>query len=58
MNSHIWLYLNPSRKTSGRGHKGQRSRAGGSLRPSFEGGQTPLVDRLPKWGMKKRFTNN
>jgi large subunit ribosomal protein L15 len=41
-------------KTSGRGHKGQRSRAGGSIRPSFEGGQTPLVDRLPKWGMKKK----
>jgi len=47
-------------KTSGRGHKGQRARAGGSIRPSFEGGQTPLVDRLPKWGMKrtnrKRYT--
>jgi len=43
-------------KTSGRGHKGQRSRAGGTLRPSFEGGQTPLVDRLPKWGMKRQNT--
>lgn len=41
-------------KTAGRGHKGQRSRSGGSLHPSFEGGQTPLADRLPKWGMTRR----
>lgn len=37
-------------KTSGRGHKGQRARSGGSLRPSFEGGQMPLYRRLPKRG--------
>lgn len=37
-------------KTSGRGHKGQNSRAGGGVRPGFEGGQTPLFKRLPKRG--------
>ena len=37
-------------KTSGRGHKGQRSRSGGSIRPVFEGGQMPLFRRLPKKG--------
>lgn len=40
-------------KTAGRGHKGQRSRSGHSQRPGFEGGQMPLVRRLPKRG----FTN-
>lgn len=35
-------------KTAGRGTKGQRSRSGSKLRPSFEGGQNPLVHRLPK----------
>ena len=40
-------------KTSGRGHKGQNSRAGGGTRPGFEGGQMPLYRRLPKRG----FTN-
>ncbi|MHB1626809.1 MAG: 50S ribosomal protein L15 [Bacilli bacterium] len=40
-------------KTSGRGHKGQNARAGGGVRPGFEGGQTPLFRRLPKRG----FTN-
>ena len=40
-------------KTSCRGHKGQKSRSGGSLRPGFEGGQMPLQRRLPKRG----FTN-
>ncbi len=35
-------------KTSGRGHKGQKSRTGGGVRPGFEGGQTPLYRRLPK----------
>jgi large subunit ribosomal protein L15 len=39
-------------KTSGRGHKGQKARAGGGVRPWFEGGQTPLVRRLPKRGFK------
>ena len=40
-------------KTSGRGHKGQKARSGGGVRPGFEGGQTPLFQRLPKRG----FTN-
>lgn len=40
-------------KTSGRGHKGQKARSGGKIRPGFEGGQTPLFQRLPKRG----FTN-
>lgn len=40
-------------KTSGRGHKGLKQRSGGSVRPGFEGGQTPLFQRLPKRG----FTN-
>jgi len=37
-------------KTSGRGHKGQKARAGASIRRGFEGGQTPLYRRLPKRG--------
>jgi large subunit ribosomal protein L15 len=37
-------------KTSGKGHKGQKARSGGSLRPGFEGGQMPLLRRLPKRG--------
>lgn len=37
-------------KTSGRGHKGQKARSGGSVRLGFEGGQTPLFKRLPKRG--------
>lgn len=42
-------------KTSGRGHKGQKSRSGGKLRPGFEGGQLPLVQRVPKKrGFKSR----
>ena len=40
-------------KTSGKGHKGQNARAGGGVRPGFEGGQMPLYRRLPKRG----FTN-
>lgn len=40
-------------KTSGRGHKGQKSRSGGGVRLGFEGGQMPLFQRLPKRG----FTN-
>lgn len=40
-------------KTSTRGHKGQKARAGGGVRPGFEGGQMPLQRRLPKRG----FTN-
>ena len=37
-------------KTSGKGHKGQKARAGGSVKPGFEGGQMPLQRRLPKRG--------
>lgn len=37
-------------KTGGRGHKGQKSRSGGKIRRGFEGGQTPLYRRLPKFG--------
>jgi large subunit ribosomal protein L15 len=37
-------------KTGGRGHKGQTSRSGGSIKPGFEGGQMPLQRRLPKFG--------
>lgn len=40
-------------KTAGRGHKGQNARSGGGVRPGFEGGQMPLIRRLPKRG----FTN-
>lgn len=40
-------------KTAGRGHKGQKSRSGYSSRPGFEGGQMPLIRRVPKRG----FTN-
>ncbi|WP_407313850.1 50S ribosomal protein L15 [Desulfosporosinus sp. SB140] len=41
-----------SGKTSGKGHKGQNSRAGGGVRPGFEGGQNPLYRRMPKRGFK------
>jgi large subunit ribosomal protein L15 len=37
-------------KTAGRGHKGQKARAGGSVKPGFEGGQMPIQRRLPKFG--------
>jgi len=46
-------------KTCGRGHKGQKSRSGGTVRPGFEGGQQPLQMRLPKFGFnsaKARIT--
>ncbi len=42
-------------KTCGRGHKGQRSRAGHSVHPTFEGGQMPLVRRIPKRGFNNRW---
>jgi len=43
-------------KTAGRGHKGQKARSGGGVRPGFEGGQMPLYRRLPKRGFNnKRF---
>jgi len=44
-----------SGKTAGRGTKGQRSRAGGGVRPGFEGGQMPLIRRLPKRGFTNPF---
>jgi len=47
-------------KTCGRGHKGQRSRSGGRVRPGYEGGQMPLHRRVPKRGFtnifKKKFS--
>jgi len=42
-------------KTCGRGHKGQRSRAGYSVKATFEGGQMPLARRIPKRGFHNRF---
>ena len=42
-------------KTAGRGTKGQNSRAGGGVRPGFEGGQMPIQRRLPKRGFKNLF---
>ena len=42
-------------KTSGKGHKGQNARSGGGVRPGFEGGQMPLVRRIPKRGFNNRF---
>ena len=42
-------------KTAGRGHKGQRSRAGGNVRPGFEGGQLPLQKRIPAFGFRSRI---
>jgi len=42
-------------KTAGRGHKGQASRAGWSRHPTFEGGQMPLVRRIPKRGFHNRW---
>ena len=45
-------------KTGGRGHKGQKARSGGGVRPGFEGGQTPLYRRMPKRGFNhKRFAD-
>lgn len=41
-------------KTSGKGHKGQKARSGGSIRPGFEGGQMPLMRRLPKRGFNNK----
>lgn len=37
-------------KTSGKGNKGQKSRSGGGIRPGFEGGQMPMIRRIPKRG--------
>ena len=55
--THIFIYLSQKRrvgrgvgsskgKTCGRGHKGQKSRSGGGVRPTFEGGQTPFFKTL------------
>ncbi|NLM12299.1 MAG: 50S ribosomal protein L15 [Epulopiscium sp.] len=41
-------------KTAGKGHKGQKARSGGGVRPGFEGGQMPLYRRLPKRGFTNR----
>ncbi|WP_340680199.1 50S ribosomal protein L15 [Paraglaciecola sp.] len=41
-------------KTGGRGHKGQKARSGGSVKPGFEGGQMPIQRRLPKFGFTSR----
>lgn len=42
-------------KTAGKGHKGQKARSGGSIRPGFEGGQMPLQIRIPKRGFNNIF---
>lgn len=42
-------------KTAGRGHKGQKARSGGGVKPGFEGGQMPLQRRLPKRGFNNLF---
>jgi len=41
--------------TAGRGHKGQKARSGGGVRPGFEGGQMPMIRRLPKRGFHNIF---
>lgn len=41
-------------KTGGRGHKGQKSRSGGTVKPGFEGGQMPIQRRVPKFGFTSR----
>lgn len=41
--------------TAGRGHKGQKARTGGGVKPGFEGGQMPLSRRIPKWGFTNLF---
>ena len=42
-------------KTAGKGHKGQKARSGGGVRPGFEGGQLPLYRKLPKRGFHNKF---
>lgn len=42
-------------KTAGRGHKGQKARSGGKVRPGFEGGQLPLQKRIPAFGFRSRI---
>lgn len=45
-------------KTGGRGHKGQKSRSGGKVARGFEGGQMPLIRRVPKRGFTARIDND
>jgi large subunit ribosomal protein L15 len=45
-------------KTGGKGHKGQNARAGGGVRPGFEGGQMPLYRRIPKRGFNNKIFAN
>ena len=45
-------------KTSGKGHKGLKSRSGGRVRIGFEGGQMPLQKRVPKYGFSSRVNKN
>ncbi len=45
-------------KTAGKGHKGQKARAGRGMRPGFEGGQMPLQRRIPKRGFNNIFATN
>jgi large subunit ribosomal protein L15 len=45
-------------KTSGKGHKGQKARSGGSIRLGFEGGQMPIIRRLPKRGFNNTAFKN
>lgn len=45
-------------KTAGKGHKGQKARSGGGVRPGFEGGQMPLQMRLPKRGFHNPFSKD
>ena len=45
-------------KTAGRGHKGQKARSGGNIRPGFEGGQMPLQMRVPKFGFSSRVSRS
>ncbi|AEF93135.1 ribosomal protein L15 [Desulfotomaculum nigrificans CO-1-SRB] len=45
-------------KTAGRGHKGQKARSGGGVRPGFEGGQMPMQRRFPKRGFTNIFKKN
>tara|TARA_Y100001970_G_scaffold39977_1_gene49271 strand:- start:43 stop:477 length:435 start_codon:yes stop_codon:yes gene_type:complete len=47
-----------SGKTSGKGHKGLKSRSGGRVRVGFEGGQMPLQKRVPKFGFSSRTNNS
>ena len=65
LSSPVGTYKQPKRKgrgqgtgngkTAGRGHKGQKARAGGGVRPGFEGGQMPLYRRVPKRGFNNKI---